>query len=231
MNLDFSQFFAEYESLVAQVDAVFQKVSGNFAAEVKCRQGCSDCCHALFDVTLIEALYLNSKFSELDDARRNEILVEADKADRKAYVLKKKASREANEVDHAEILLRTAKERLRCPLLDGHDQCVLYAHRPITCRIYGIPLDIGGKSHTCGLSGFEPGRSYPAVKLERIQDMLLALSNRVLDSFGSGYADFRLMHVPVSTSLMTVYSEEYFGLGQTGADAETGHVNAGGENA
>lgn len=231
MNLDFSQFFAEYESLVAQVDAVFHKVSGNFAAEVKCRQGCSDCCHALFDVTLIEALYLNSKFSELDDVRRNEILVEADKADRKAYVLKKKASREANEVDHAEILLRTAKERLRCPLLDGHDQCVLYAHRPITCRIYGIPLDIGGKSHTCGLSGFEPGRSYPAVKLERIQDMLLALSNRVLDSVGSGYADFRLMHVPVSTSLMTVYSEDYFGLGQVTADKDADNVTAGGENA
>ena len=35
MNLDFSQFSSEYESLVAQVDAVFQKVSGNFAAEVK----------------------------------------------------------------------------------------------------------------------------------------------------------------------------------------------------
>lgn len=231
MNLDFSQFFSEYESLVAQVDAVFQKVSGNFVAEVKCRQGCSDCCHALFDLTLIEALYLNSKFSELADVRRNEILVEADKADRKAYVLKKKASREASEIDHSEILLRTAKERLRCPLLDGQDQCILYAHRPITCRIYGIPLDIGGKSHTCGLSGFEPGHSYPAVKLERIQDMLLALSNRVLDSVGSGYADFRLMHVPVSTALMTVYSEDYFGIGQAAADTETENVEAGGENA
>ena len=41
--------------------------------------------------------------------------IEADKADRKAYVLKKKVSKEAGEVDHSEILLRTAKERLRCP--------------------------------------------------------------------------------------------------------------------
>ena len=123
MNLDLSQFFTEYESLVAQVDAVFQKVSGNFASEVRCKEGCSDCCHALFDVTLIEAMYLNHKFSELDEIRRNEILVEADKADRKAYLLKKKASKEAGEVDHSEILLRTAKERLRCPLLDSADKC------------------------------------------------------------------------------------------------------------
>jgi Fe-S-cluster containining protein len=219
MNLDLSQFFTEYESLVAQVDAVFHKVSGNFASEVRCKEGCSDCCHALFDVTLIEAMYLNFKFSELEEIRRNEILIEADKADRKAYLLKKKASKEASEVDHSEILLRTAKERLRCPLLDSADKCALYAFRPITCRIYGIPLDIGGKSHTCGLSGFEPGRPYPAVKLERIQDMLLTLSNRVLDAVGSKYADFRLMHVPVSTALMTVYSDEFFGADSAQAEA------------
>lgn len=89
MNLDLAPFFAEYESLVRQVDAVFQKVSGQFPREVTCRQGCSDCCHALFDITLIEALYLNSKFSDLDDTHKNQILIEADKADRKAYILKK----------------------------------------------------------------------------------------------------------------------------------------------
>ena len=178
-------------------------------------------------------MYLNSKFSELDEIRRNEILIEADKADRKAYLLKKKVSKEASEVDHSEILLRTAKERLRCPLLDSTDKCALYAYRPITCRIYGIPLDIGGKSHTCGLSGFVTGHPYPAVKLERIQDMLLSLSNRVLDAVGSKYADFRLMHVPVSTALMTVYSDEFFGsAGSLGdAPAEAGSAESGGEDA
>lgn len=228
MSPDFSEFFKEYESLVAQVDAVFQKVSSNFSAEVKCRQGCSDCCHALFDVTLIEAMYLNAKFAELDEALRNTILIEADKADRKAYRFKRQASKDAEEVDQSEILLRTAKERLRCPLLDQDDRCSLYASRPITCRIYGIPLEIGGKSHTCGLSGFEPGKSYPAVKLERIQDMLLSLSNRILDHVGSGYDDFRLMHVPVSSALMTVYSGEFFGTG-TGQAAEKTDTSGGGD--
>lgn len=228
MNSDFSVFFDEYESLVAQIDAVFQKVAGNFAAEVKCRQGCSDCCHALFDLTLIEAMYLNSKFAELEESRRNELLIEADKADRKVYMFKKRASKEAEAVDHSEILLRTAQERLRCPLLGPDDACALYRYRPITCRIYGIPLEIGGKSHTCGLSGFEPGKSYPAVKLERVQDMLLALSNKLLDSIGSQYSDFRLMHVPVSSALMTVYSDGFFGL--QNSDAATDGV-AGGSDA
>ena len=229
MNPDFSEFFKEYESLVAQVDAVFQKVSSNFPAEVKCRQGCSDCCHALFDVTLVEAMYLNAKFAELDEDIRNAILIEADKADRKAYRFKRQASKDAEEVDQSEILLRTAKERLRCPLLDQDDRCSLYASRPVTCRIYGIPLEIGGKSHTCGLSGFEPGKSYPAVKLERIQDMLLSLSNRILDHVGSGYDDFRLMHVPVSTALMTVYSDEFFGIGAGEAASEKTDTSGGGD--
>jgi hypothetical protein len=57
------------------------------------------------------------------------------------------------------------------------------------------------------------------VKLERIQDLLLSLSNQILDSVGSGYADYRLMHVPVSSALMTVYSEEFFGIGQTEGNA------------
>jgi len=231
MNLDLSQFFTEYEALVAQVDTVFQKVSSNFASEVRCKEGCSDCCHALFDVTLIEAMYLNFKFSALDEVRRNEILIEADKADRKAQLLKRKVSKEAAEVDHSEILLRTAKERLRCPLLDSGDKCQLYSYRPITCRIYGIPLEIGGKSHTCGLSGFEPGRPYPAVKLERIQDMLLALSNRILDAAGSRYADFRLMHVPVSSALMTVYSDEFFGCEHADSKAIEAKQDSGGADA
>lgn len=212
MLLDLTPFFTEYESLVAQVDVVFQKVSGNFSTEVTCRQGCSDCCHALFDVTLVEALYLNAKFSCLAEDQRNVILIEADKIDRKAQLIKKKTSQLANSTEPTDILLFAAKERLRCPLLDENEKCTMYAFRPVTCRVYGIPLEIGGKSHTCGISGFEPGKFYPAVKLERIQDQLLAISNRILDAVGCQYEDFRLMHVPVSTSLMTVYSEEYFGV-------------------
>lgn len=220
MNLELAPFFEEYEAIAEQIDGLFRKVSEDFSAEVKCHQGCSDCCYALFDITLIEALYLNKKFSELDEAVRNKVLIAADKADRQAYVLKKKISRDAESRSHAEILTGMAKERIRCPLLDQDDHCLLYAHRPITCRVYGVPLEIGGASHTCGLSSFAPGRPYPAVKLERIQDRLLALSNRILDALGSPYQDFRVMHVPVSTALMTVYSDEYFGVASATAQAD-----------
>lgn len=214
MKLDLTTYFTEYESLVAQIDALFKNVSEKFADEVKCKEGCSDCCHALFDIPLVEALYLNAKFQEVDEKERNKILIEADKADRKANVLKKKISKDAEQSESADILGRVARERIRCPLLSEVNVCQLYAFRPITCRVYGIPLEIEGKSHTCGLSGFIPGNSYPAVKIHRVQDELLRISNQILDDLGSKYADFRLMHVPVSTALMTMYNDEYFGLSE-----------------
>lgn len=214
MKLDLTTYFTEYESLVAQIDALFKNVSEKFADEVKCKEGCSDCCHALFDIPLVEALYLNAKFQEVDEKERNKILIEADKADRKANVLKKKISKDAEQSESADILGRVAQERIRCPLLSEVNVCLLYAFRPITCRVYGIPLEIEGKSHTCGLSGFIPGNSYPAVKIHRVQDELLRISNQILDDLGSKYADFRLMHVPVSTALMTMYNDEYFGLSE-----------------
>ena len=213
MSLDMTHFFSEYERLVAQIDTVFLKVATTHPQEVRCQQGCSDCCHALFDVPLIEAMYLNSKLSSLSDSQKNEVLIEADKYDRKAQVLKKKAFKAVSEnVSSQEVLAQVAVERLRCPLLGPMDQCLLYQYRPITCRLYGIPTEIGGKSHSCGLSGFAPGLPYPAVKLEKIQDMLVLLSQQLLETIGSKYDDFRTMLVPVSAALMTDFSEDFFGL-------------------
>lgn len=212
MKFDLSSYFASYEQLVAQVDTVFQKVAQDFPAEVVCKPQCSDCCHALFDLSLLEALYLNTKFQELEEAQRNQILIEADKVDRKAHVLKRKISKAAEHSDNQEILSRVSQERIRCPLLDDQNHCQLYAYRPLTCRLYGIPLEIQGTAHTCGLSGFKPGQAYPTVKLHRIQDALLDMSHQILDALGTPYADFRYMFVPVSTALMTSYSDAYFGV-------------------
>lgn len=73
-------------------------------------------------------------------------------------------------------------------------------------------MEIDGAAHTCGLSGFEPGKPYPSIKVSRIQDRLVELSNRMLVAIGTPYQDFQYMHVPVSAALLTVYSDDFFGL-------------------
>ncbi len=171
MPIDFDPFFKQYKALVKMADEVFERVKNEYPEEVTCKVKCADCCHALFDLTLIEAIYINHHFNRLYEGQSREPLIDkANKADRLVYKLKR-AAYKANEEgkSESEILEDLAEERIRCPLLSEQDQCDMYEHRPITCRLYGIPTAIGGQGHTCGLSGFVQGNSYPTVNLDRIQ--------------------------------------------------------------
>ena len=64
MDFDFRPYFKKYEELVAKSDDAFERVRAAHAECVKCEEKCADCCYALFDLTLIEALYINYKFNE-----------------------------------------------------------------------------------------------------------------------------------------------------------------------
>ena len=212
MNLE--PYFKKYEALVKQVDALFGRVQGDFGNCVKCKAGCDDCCHALFDLTLIEALYIKKKFDKVFMAGgRDAILDKANLADREVYRLKRKAHKDhlSGKSGH-EILEQVARQRVRCPLLNDDSRCLLYDQRPITCRLYGIPTMIGDKSHTCGLSGFQRGVAYPTVKLEAIQSKLYALSCELAEEIQSRYPKLGEMLVPLSMALLTDYNQEYLGV-------------------
>lgn len=215
MPLDFSPAFARYEALAAEADAAFAKVSEVCSGLVTCGAGCSDCCHALFDLSFIEALYLNHQFNKAfpPGAARDAILERANKADREHYKLKRMAFRAGEKgVSTQEILADLARERIRCPLLGDDDRCVLYAARPITCRLYGVPLEIDGSAHTCGSSGFQAGGRYPTVKIEKLQDKLMALSQDVVAALPTKQPLMGEMLVPVSMALITDYDDEFLGI-------------------
>ena len=215
MPLDFTPAFASYEAIAAEADAAFAKVAAACPGLVTCGAGCSDCCHALFDLTFIEALYLNAQFNKAfpPGAARDAVLERANKADREHYKLKRLAFRAGEQgVSTREILEDLARERIRCPLLGDDDRCVLYDHRPITCRLYGVPLEIGGAAHTCGKSGFEPGGRYPTVKIERLQDRLMALSQDVVAALPTKLPLMGDILAPVSLALITDYDDEYLGI-------------------
>ncbi|MFH1020037.1 MAG: hypothetical protein V1782_05420, partial [Pseudomonadota bacterium] len=123
-------------------------------------------CQAVFDVSLVEAVNLQAHLQRLDPSVREEIAGAAQEA-RQAWEQIMAAG------------LDPAVARIRCPLLDGQGFCLCYAARPVNCRTYGIPTVIDGKGHVCGLSGFEPGRSYPTVNLASLQRILHDLSVRL----------------------------------------------------
>ncbi|MEA1969552.1 MAG: YkgJ family cysteine cluster protein [Thermodesulfobacteriota bacterium] len=214
MALDFKEHFAKYEALVSMVDGVFERVRNEYPKEVFCREKCSDCCYAIFDLTIIEAIYLNHKFNEkFSGAEKFELINEAAKIDRALHKLKKEASQEIkkgkNEVD---ILGMMASKRMRCPLLGPDNLCILYEARPITCRLYGIPTSSAGMSHICGRTNFEEGKKYPTVNMDTIYSQLQLISAELTKALKSKHVKMCEMLVPVSSAMITIFNEEYLGV-------------------
>ena len=215
MDIDFTPFFKQYEEVLAMADKVFERVKSEHPECVKCKTKCSDCCNALFDLYLIEALYINDNFNKKFKGSERERLIEKSNiADRTIYKLKRKAYKDLESgKDENEILSKMAEERVRCPLLNDDDMCDLYEYRPITCRLYGIPISIGGASHTCGLSAFAEGKQYPTVNLEKIQNKLYEISVELVKEIKSRHVKLADVIVPLSMALLTIYDEEYLGIG------------------
>lgn len=214
MKLDFTPYFVKYKALSAKADELFAKVQKEFPECVTCEIKCADCCHALFDLTLIEAIYINHRFNEKFKGEKKEAIIEkSNRADRKTHMIKKKAFKDKqagkNEV---EILMEIAAERVRCPLLNEDDMCDLYEYRPITCRLYGMPTSTGGIGHTCGKSAFVEGKPYPTANLDAIQKKLYEISADFVGRIRTRYVKMGNLLIPLSMAILTDYNEEYLGI-------------------
>jgi len=170
------QILEKYISLLTSVDGIFADMKERFAAEVKCRQGCTDCCHACFSVSYIEAAVISRYLQEL---AKDDIDIRQDKARQQAQ--KVLALTEGQ--DNTKVM---SEARIRCPMLGDDGGCAIYQLRPVTCRVYGLPTSINQKGHVCGLSGFDKGKSYPTVKMDSINEALAAMSDQLATITGQG---------------------------------------------
>jgi Fe-S-cluster containining protein len=221
--MDFSPYFLKYEALSKAADKVFERVKEEYPDCVQCRQECADCCHALFDLTLIEALYMNEKFkARFAGPEREALLEKANRADRTIHKIKREAYREFKAgKSEEEILTDLGDKRVRCPLLNDRDMCEMYDHRPITCRLYGIPTSIGGKGRTCSLSKFEGGKPYPTADIDKIHGRLQEISAELLRDIQSANIKLADLLMPLSMALITVFDETFMGIDDASTDKES----------
>jgi Fe-S-cluster containining protein len=206
--------FERYELLCAEVDKLFEQVRRRHPDCVTCAVGCSDCCHAMFDLPLVEALYLNRQFRQTISfgAKHSAIIDAAGDADRRTTRIKRKLYKTSKDGNTRRVMEDAARTRIRCPLLDAEDRCRLYESRPVTCRLYGVPVAIAGEAHACGKNTFSKGQSYPTVALEKIQDRLAAMSQEIAQTLGTRFKELHLVYVPVSMALLTRYDANYLGI-------------------
>jgi Fe-S-cluster containining protein len=216
MDIDLKPYFDKYEALVEKAEVAFDRVKASHAECVKCEEKCSDCCFALFDLTLIEALYLHHKFNEkFKGSARVELVEKANRADRRIYKIKRNAFKELQAGrNEGELLAQMALKRVRCPLLSEKDLCDLYDNRPLTCRFYGIPTAIGGAGHTCGKSEFKQGEQYPTVNLDVVHNHLQQISAELLRDIKSKNIKLVDLLVPVSSAMAMDFDEVFLGIAE-----------------
>jgi len=172
-------FFHNYELLVDKSESAFNNVADKHGECVKCELHCSDCCNAVFGVFLVEALYIQEHFDRIREDQKKEVIERAKKAAQAIESLQEKLKTFENDPQMQAYTL--SRERIRCPLLDENDECVLYQRRPITCRVYGIPTKIHGKTRACGKADFINGETYPILDLDSLYRDLYILSKDILE--------------------------------------------------
>jgi Fe-S-cluster containining protein len=140
---------SKYSALLASVDKWFAACVARAGSEISCKTGCSECCRALFDITLLDAIFLKSGFDRLNAEIKAGVLARANTRllsiqalwpDFEApYILNYRPELEWE-------ILMPDEDETPCPLLAEDGTCLVYDFRPMTCRLHGLPLlDISGE--------------------------------------------------------------------------------------
>ncbi|BCS88025.1 dual specificity protein phosphatase family protein [Pseudodesulfovibrio sediminis] len=136
--VDLSPFFNDYQELVLRVEENVHAADG-----LACGQDHDQCCHTPVSLTLAEAVHISHRINlELTGEERLVVIeraVETAQAERKAA---KAVDGEVTDTDESgEYCLSEAGAV--CPLLkDG--RCLLFEHRPLQCRAFGLDQSADG---------------------------------------------------------------------------------------
>ncbi len=136
-------FFEKHIRMLNHLDEWFRLFHASHPDQVQCGKGCVQCCCGLFDVSLPDALRIAKGFDMLARSARP-LVVE------RASIIQEKIRQEGKELREPFFLNAVTQDRIdalvdciqdaRCPFLDERDQCLIYADRPLACRLEGIPM-------------------------------------------------------------------------------------------
>lgn len=138
-----------YGILLAEVDQWFANCQQKYPELIKCGNGCSSCCRGLFDITLMDALYLKRGLNLMTLEKQSAVK-------KKSNARLKFISSIHPDFTSPWLLNHLPEEKwdeimpeedeIPCVLLSSERQCLVYDYRPMTCRLNGIPLiDISGE--------------------------------------------------------------------------------------
>jgi len=139
------------------LDNWLEKANDRGGEHMACRPGCAQCCIGVFAIDRLDALRLQRGLNELadrDPERAQRVLQRA------AESLERTVGFFPGDLDtgildetlEAEEIFEEYANDEPCPVLDPETKmCDLYAHRPMTCRVFGPPVRTEGGLGVCEL--------------------------------------------------------------------------------
>jgi len=143
------------------IDKWFGTVRAKYAAGMRCGKGCTACCHGLFDISLADAAAVAKGFQGLPlemQQRVHENASSLHAAIRKTLTDEAQPTIFSEDDPMADKIVDTANNP-PCPCLGDSGECLIYDHRPLSCRLEGVPMvdvDDGLFGDWCELN-FEEG--------------------------------------------------------------------------
>ncbi|MEJ2716484.1 MAG: YkgJ family cysteine cluster protein [Deltaproteobacteria bacterium] len=202
-----------YIEFVERADRLFDSVAEAHPELMACKPGCDDCCSVYFELSLLEAVYLSGMFqAKLQPGARERVLHRAGKVAPLFEDARTLLARIAQESPEDDEQLHEAASRLKiqCPLNEDRG-CMLYEHRPVTCRTYGTPQKIGRRIVSCPRAGFQQGKRYITVDVNKIQQTLSEYSRDFLkDLVGVSLSGPRGPRFSMPAALRTSFDREFF---------------------
>lgn len=154
-----------YRLLLGRLDAWFAEAMEREGTVIPCRSGCTACCHGPFDISPADAALLREGLKGLPDETRDEIRVSGELLLTRMQAIAPEWGPPwdldaLGEEGFDQIADALAGEP--CPMLGPSGECRVYAHRPLVCRLIGLPMltDLGETlSNACPIQEDFPG--YP----------------------------------------------------------------------
>jgi Fe-S-cluster containining protein len=124
-----------YTRILDRADDFFRSVAESQPQNLQCGKGCSLCCYGLFEIGSGDVPLIAEGLEKLHPSRRKMII--------------RRAQEIVASSNHPDLRDCTADEKeaffertaaTPCPNLNERGECLMYEHRPIVCRTFGLPL-------------------------------------------------------------------------------------------
>jgi Fe-S-cluster containining protein len=124
-----------YSHILDRADEFFRSVNATQPQNLQCGKGCSLCCYGLFEIGSGDVPLIAEGLEKLHPMRRKMIIRRAQEI---VAASEQPDLRNCSPAEKESFFDRTSTTP--CPNLNERGECLMYEHRPLVCRTFGLPL-------------------------------------------------------------------------------------------